>query len=1084
VTVLDEIPGARRRHYGIANAFLQACMRLVVFLSALGLLLTAAIAAAAPLPIRFDRFDQEAGLSQLTVNAIEQDAAGFLWIGTEEGLDQFDGYSFRHARHDRQDKASLSNNYISDIEADPDGGLWVATDGGGVVRRDPASGAFVPIDAQGLKRVRALRVDRSGTLWIGGRDGGVAAFDPRTRQLTSYRHVAGDGSSLPSDSVYALLEDRRGDLWVGTEEGLARFDAAKRRIVRERIAGADAVLVNALLEDSRGRIWIGTYRGVVRIDPATGERVSFRHAAANARSLPSDTIEALREDGDRRIWIGTAAGLALFDAKRGDFDVYRNDAADPHSLPDNHVISLHEDRGGVLWIGTKFGGLVRWNPRSWSFGHRLASPEEGFASRNAMAFAQDRAGRLWVGTFGGGITIVDRANGRASALRLSDDRVMALLTGRDGTVWAGTMQGGLHRIDPELHTVKAFRHDPSDSRSLSAPGVMSLLEDSRGRLWIGTYGGGLSRLERESETFVRHLDGDRVTALAEDPSGRLWVGTDGGGLSVLDPSNGKVFRFRHDAEDPRTLSADTVYALHVDHRGSVWVGTRSGGLDRVIGSASEPQSIRFQNIAERDGLPNGTVYGIRPEARTALWLSTNYGLARLDLATRKVRSFHRRDGLQGEEFNFGSHYASPGGEIFFGGANGYNAFHPAQLRFNRSPPQVALTSVSGLEGGPLSGAAAHRARLLHLDHRHNTLTFEFAALDYAAPGANTFRYKLENLERNWVDAGVRRTITYTNLREGHYVLRVQAANPDGTWNQRGLSIALDVEPPPWRTGWAYSLMALLVLALIVAAWAAHRRTLAREARYSRELETQVRDRTREIATHADALERANRQLEEMTLTDPLTGLGNRRSLSYSMKRILDGCSRGGRQPRVAMIAVDLDCMKPVNDEFGHDAGDRVLKRVAEILRGCVPASDAVVRWGGDEFLVLHACEDLDAAAELAERMRAAVSKNRYAIGRTAAARTSCSLGFALYPFVRTAPGLVTWEDVIRLADAALYRAKSRRNAWVGWNGVAAAPHLVNRIVGDPDTAEQDGFLETRVSEATTGETIELFLRRPADMRGR
>jgi len=1068
---------------------------------ALVLLAVAADAAGAQRPMRFDRFDQEAGLSQLTVNAIAQDAAGFLWVGTEEGLDQFDGYSFRHARHDRQDKSSLSNNYIADIEPDSSGALWIATDGGGVVRRDPASGAFLPIAAQGLERVRALRVDRSGRLWIAGRDGGVASFEPRERRIVRYRHAPKDSSSLPSDSVFALLEDRRGDIWIGTENGLARFDTAKRRIVRERIAGAQDVLVRALLEDSDGRIWIGTHRGLVRIDPATNARVSFAHDAANTHSLPSDTVDALHEDRDRRIWIGTTAGLALFDPLREAFDVYRSDAADPHSLPDDHVISLHEDRGGILWVGTKFGGLVRWNPRSWSFGHRLASTEDGFASRNAMAFTQDRAGRLWVGTFGGGITVADRARGRAITLRhdprqrvsLSDDRVMALLTDRDGVIWAGTMQGGLHRIDADLRAVKVFRHDPQDARSLGAPGVMSLLEDSHGRLWIGTYGGGLSRLDRASGTFERHradptrtdrLASDRVTALAEDPTGLLWVGTDGGGLNLLDPANGNVIRFRHDPDDPNTLSADTVYALHVDDHGTVWVGTRSGGLDRVIGSARASQAIRFANIAERDGLPNGTVYGVRPDAQGGLWLSTNYGVARLDTKRLTLRAFHRRDGLQGEEFNFGAHYVSPSGEIFFGGANGYNAFHPGKLRFNRSPPQLVLTSLSGPEGGAIGGAAAQKLRSLHLDHRHNTVTFEFAALDYAAPNANTFRYKLEKLQDEWVEAGIRRTITYSNLREGHYVLRVQAANSDGTWNESGLSIAVDVDPPPWRTGWAYALAALLVLMLIAGAWAAHRRTLANEARYSRELETQVRDRTRELETHTNALERANRQLEEMTLTDPLTGLGNRRSLGYSMKRILDGCSRGGRHPRIAIIAVDLDCMKPVNDEFGHDAGDRVLQRVAKILRDSVPGSDAVVRWGGDEFLVLHACEDIDAAADLAERMRFAVAKHRYHIGRNATARTSCSLGFALYPFVRAAPGLVTWEDVIRLADAALYRAKSRRNAWVGWSGVTAVPHLVNRIVGDPDTAEQDGYLESRVSAAATGETIELFLRRPADMRGR
>lgn len=1026
-------------------------------------------AAATPLPIRFDRFDQESGLSQLAVNAIAQDAAGFLWLGTEEGLDQFDGYAFHPSRHDRLDKASLSNNFIADVEADAAGNLWVATDGGGVVRRNPASGAFERIGLPGLQRVRALRLDRTGRLWVASRDGGLAAFDPATTHVARYRHSAEDVSSLPSNSLFAVLEDRRGDIWIGTEKGLARFEAKSRRIVREEIPGTRDVLVRALLEDHAGRIWIGTYSGLVRFDPATRQTARYM--------LPSNTIDALLEDSDRRLWVGTTAGLALFDPARDAFDVYRNDAADPHSLPDDRVTALHEDRGGILWIGTKFGGLARWNPRAWSFGHR--------ATGNTMAFTQDRDGRLWVGTFGEGISIVDRASGNTTPLRLADLRVMALFTDREGIIWAGTMQGGLSRIDPKSRQVQVFRHDPADGRSLGAPGVMSLLEDSRGRLWVGTYGGGLSLLDRTAGKFTRYrFASDRVTVLTEDPSGALWVGTDGGGLNLFDPANGKIVGFRHDPNNARTVGADTIYAVHVDKRGTVWIGTRSGGLDRIVGSPREPSAIRFENIAERDGLPNATVYGIRPDASGHLWLSTNYGLARLDPGKLSIRAFHRRDGLQGEEFNFGAHYANAAGEVFFGGTNGYNAFDPAQLRFNQSPPQLALTSVTGLDAGTLAGAAAHNLRALHLPHGHADIVFEVAALDFAAPNANTFWYRLEGQQADWVKAGNRRTITVTNLREGKYTLRVQAANADGAWNRRGLAIAIEVDPPFWRTGWAYALEALLMLLLIFGAWRAHLRRLAREARYSRELETQVRDRTREIETHATALERANRQLEEMSLTDPLTGLGNRRSLHYSMNRILTDGSRGGRHPCIAMMAVDLDCMKPVNDEFGHDAGDRVLKRVAEILRDSVAGADSVIRWGGDEFLVLHACDDIDAAATLAERLRYGVSKHRYHIGRSSVARTSCSLGFALYPFVRAAPGLVTWEDVMRLADAALYRAKSRRNAWVGWSGVTAVPHLVNRIVGDPDTAEQEGLLQTRVSDAATGETIELFLRRPVAMRGR
>ncbi|HEV7715758.1 MAG TPA: diguanylate cyclase, partial [Steroidobacteraceae bacterium] len=651
---------------------------------------------------------------------------------------------------------------------------------------------------------------------------------------------------------------------------------------------------------------------------------------------------------------------------------------------------------------------------------RPASVDQGFASHNVMAFTEDHAGRLWVATFDGGITIIDRATSRVTSLRrdaatpgsLSDDRVMALLTDREGFIWAGTMSGGLDRIDPETRAAKVFSHDAADPQSLGAPGVMSLFEDAAAGLWVGTYGGGLSLLNRATGKFQRYtadaadatkLASDRVTALAGDATGLLWVGTDGGGLHVLDPATGIFSRLRHDVRDSRTLSADTVYALHVDPHGTVWVGTRGGGLDRMFGSPRAPQSVHFTHLSEKNGLPNNTVYGIHSDGAGRLWISTNYGLAQVDPLSGRVRAFHRAHGLQGEEFNFGAHYVSHGGQMFFGGANGYNAFLPAALQSGAVPPPIVLTSATVLNRPAITGSAAQRLGELHLGYRDDIVTFEFAALDYAAPLANTFQYRLEGAESGWVDAGTRRSVTYANLGGGRYSLLVRAANADGVWSKAGASIAMAVDPPPWQSSWAYAAYGLIVAMLIVASWVAHRYKLEREARYSRTLEVQVRERTRELATHASALEQANRKLEEASFTDPLTGLGNRRSLKHMMPQMIASNPRGGR---LALMVVDLDFLKPINDEHGHEAGDRVLISMSKILRDCMLRPDCVVRWGGDEFVMVHACDDLDAAAELAERVRSAVCSHRFRLAGSAHARTSCSIGFALYPFVRSVPGLL------------------------------------------------------------------------------
>lgn len=1055
--------------------------------------------------MRFERLGMEDGLSQLTVHAIVQDATGFLWFGTEDGLDRYDGYGFRHVRRDRSDVTSLTSDFITDLAVDAAGRLWVATGGGGVLWKEPGEDRFRVLEPRGglaamhdLQHVRAIAFDRRGRLLIGSRDAGLAIYDPSSGELTRHRHDRADPDSLGDDVIYDVIEDRRGDLWLATGAGVDRFVTASGRFERQPREGANRVQrvrARAVLEDHLGVIWAGTDAGLLRIDPLTGAVAVFRHVPSDPTSLPSDEVNTVYEDSAHRLWVGTAAGLALLDRERASFDVYRRDPADVTSLPDDHIVSLFEDRGGLLWVGTQFGGVAKWNPRTWSFGHHAASPEEGAAARNITSFAEGADGRLWVGTFGGGIRRVDRTTGRVTVLKqgpggLTDDRVMVLLADRDGAMWAGTMAGGLNRIESDTDRVTVYRHDPADPHSLPAQTIASLLRDSRDRIWVGTFGGGLARFDRETGRFVRYapdpgnpvrLAGGRITALAEDRSGYIWVGTEGAGLHVLDPSTGRFHRLPHDPRDPDSLASDTVYTIFVDAAGTVWVGTRGGGLDRVIGSSSNPRSIRFANLSEKDGLANDTIYGIRQDSSGRLWLSTNYGLARVDPLSGEIRTFHRAHGLQAEEFNFGAHYSNAAGELFFGGPNGYNVFDPHRLQFGNRAPPVVLTSFLKLNR-PAGTGPYEAIRSLHLDHRDDVVTFEFAALDFTEPHANRFRYRLEGFDHDWIDAGTERRATYTRLPGGRYRFRVQAASPDGVWNEDGLSIDVEVEPPPWASWWARTAYALLALLLVGAAWFAHRRTLEREAAYSRRLEEEVRARTQELAERNRELERVNRRLEEASLSDPLTGLGNRRSLEQAMPRLLanagQGAGRHAGERQMALLIIDLDRLKPINDEFGHEAGDQVLAQVSAILRDCLRETDEVVRWGGDEFVVACSPLDFDGAAALAERIRSGIAAHRFVVSGSHHARTSCSIGFACYPFVREAPSLLTWEQVLNLADMALYRAKSTRNAWVGWSGTALAAHepdLLSLFERDSAEAERRGLLVVRTSMHTNDQTIDRLL---------
>ena len=1042
------------------------------------LLGTAAVAPAAPRPIRFERILPEDGLSQGTVLAIHQDRQGFVWLGTEDGLNRFDGRAFLHLRHERgaPAEAGLASSYVRAIAEDSRGDLWIATEGGGVVRFDPGELRFErfrhdPRDGATLATddVREIHVDADDVVWVGTRGRGLQRIDPATGRVARFVHDPADPTSLNGRDVLAIASDGEGRLWVGTEKGLNRFEPARRTFVRyesdpSNPASAPADGVRAITEDAAGDLWLGTLgSGLARRDRHTGRFEYFTHDPARPDSLPHDTVRSLLVDNEARLWVGTVGGLALFDRETASFWRYAHEPADPGSLSRDDVMELYQDRAGLLWVGTQHGGVNTWNPRTWSFGHVAADPARDNSLSDAMvsSFAMDARGALWVGTVGGGLNRFDNGSRQWTHFRadpsdpasLASDYVMALLYDSEHTLWIGTMDAGLARYDPTRGGFRTYRHDPDDVASLSTNAVMSLFEDRDGSVWIGTFGGGACRFDRRTGTFERFaadpddsaaLASSRITAFAQDPAGNLYVGSDGGGLHLFDPVERTFRRYAHDPEDPSSLAGNTVYALHLDSAGTLWVGTRGGGLSRLDGGAEAPNVARFTTYSTADGLSNSDIYGIQSDPAGNLWLSSNAGLTRFDPRTLTFRNYSRGDGLQASEFNYNSHYRSATGELYFGGPNGFNAFYPLQLESNPIPPPVVLTGVS-VNHRPLATAGSVTSLAsLELGHADDNVLFEFAALDYADPTRNRYSYKLDGFDEDWVDLGSERRVSFTNLGAGPYVLRVRAANSDGVWNEEGLRLRLNVGEPPWRTWWAFSLYGVVVLGAAVSFVRFQQRRVEREEAYSHQLEREVGQRTAELEERNAELKRLNIKLLEASLTDSLTGLRNRRFLFDQFATTLgeqQAHHQGGRgrdpQPEAlvtAFLMVDLDHFKDINDSCGHAAGDQVLIEVRGILEDCCRSSDVVIRWGGDEFLVIAPDTSAARVPILAERLRNGIESKVFRLGNGQVARTTCSIGFACLPFVRSQPGAVTWEQVVQLADRAMYAAKLDRDAWVGFLG--------------------------------------------------
>ena len=1070
----------------------------LLFLIGACLVATPRVVRAQSTSIRFRHLSAEDGLSQVVVQSILQDRRGFMWFGTEDGLNRYDGYTFTVFRHDDLDPFSLAHNYVESLVEDANGFIWVGTTNG-LDRWDPRTDRFEHFKHDAANpgslsqdRVTAILLDR-GTLWVGTDDAGLNRFEGAEAAFTRFHHDPGDSGSLSSDKVSALCAGRDGSLWVGTRDaGLNRFDPSTGRALRYG-GGLASDIVSSIYEADDGLVWVGTMGGGLhRLDPETGEIVGYSHDPSDPSGLSSNHIEAVFMGDPGTLWVATSRGLDELRMESGVVYHHRRDPSEPSSLIDDEVVSLYQDRGSVMWVGTG-KGLSRWNTLTNAFGY-VSESSAGLSSDTVTSFGLQSADVLWIGTFGGGLNRMNRNDGTIERFRhdasspssLSDDRAMSILVDRHGTLWVGTFAGGLNRFDG-VDRFERFRHDAEDGASLSSDAVVALHESKGGEIWVGTFEGGLNRLDPATGAFehfranpvdASSLSDDRVQCIFEDDDGVLWVGTDGGGLNRFDDRTRAFTTYRHDPADPDSLSSDTVYSVAEDEQGTLWVGTDQGLNEWNVADRRVARS-RFKKYKTRHGLPNDVVYGIVTDDRRALWMSTNHGLARLDVDSKECEVFGPSHGLQGNEFNFGAYHKSTAGELFFGGLNGFNHFHPERVRSPKPAPPVVMTSFLKLNEAVELDRPISETDEVEIDYRDYVITFEFAALDYTAPEQNRYAYKLEGFNEDWIDLGTVRRATYTNLDAGDYVLRVKGSNNDGVWNEQGAELRLSVLPAPWETWWAYTLYALVFGACVGLIAGAQARKLRREAEHARLLEDQVQERTQELAERNQELVVVNSMLEQAAVTDSLTGLLNRRYLTthittelavvtrqYVRRRLSNESSGEGTSHDLVFMMTDLDGLKRINDEYGHLAGDKAIIQMCEILKATCRTSDTLIRWGGDEFMIVGRGLDREGVEILAHRIRDAVVEHEFDVGDEVKLGLSCSIGFASFPFSRAHPDLMTGEQVLSLADQALYIAKrSGRNSWVGiFEQDGPAPEDVTRLLaGELEALAEEGVIELATS---------------------
>ena len=836
--------------------------------------------------IGFERLSLEQGLSQSTVYALVQDASGFLWFGTQDGLNKYDGYEFTVYRPDPEDPNSLSGHYVRALAVDSEGALWIGTFGDGLDRLDRSSGQVTHYENRLSSRyslssdvVLALYEDRAGTMWI-GTAAGLNRYDRVRDRFVRYRHVDGDARSLSHDVVRVIYEDREGVLWLGTEGGgLDRFDRDSQRFTHYRHFASDpgslgSNVVLAVHQDREGVLWVGTDGGGLNyLDPSTGDFERYQHDPANPHSLSHNTVSAIFEDSRGVLWVGTqGGGLDRFDRENRQFIHYQHVPGDARSMSDDWILSIYEDRGGILWIGTVGGGLNMLDRAAHRFRHYQTIPNDpnGLSDDFVWAIYRDREGILWIGTYGGGLDRYDPVDDRWTHFRhdpniphsLGQDVIRCIRQDAGRFLWIGTDGEGLDRFDPKTGRFSHYRYDPGDPLSLSSDTVLSLHVDPSGALWIGT-GSGLNRYMPGLEGFFRYQAGGRdpnslsngvVRSVTDAAEGGLWVGTDRG-LNLLEPDTRRVTRYRAREFEPDPLTDSSILSVYQDGAGVLWLGTFGQGFVRF-----DPKDGDARIYRETDGLPSNVVYGILEDEQGFLWLSTNYGLSRFDPQTETFQNYDSTHGLQSNEFNAGAYWRGMDGEMYFGGVNGFNAFYPDAVTKSPYQPPVVLTHLA--HGGAVAeaGKPIEAIRELTLRWPNNNFDFGYAALSYSQPDRNQYAYMLEGLEDDWIYVGTQRTGRYTNLPGRTFTLRIKASNSDGVWNPEGLSLKITVIPPFWETWLFRSMVGLLLVAIVAAGYRLRVRGI--EVR-SRRLEAQVEDRTREIEQRRQALEALYRADEEL-----------------------------------------------------------------------------------------------------------------------------------------------------------------------------------------------------------------------------
>lgn len=821
---------------------------------------------------KFDRYTTIDGLSSNTITCITKDNEGFIWIGTIDGLNRFDGNSFKIYHPQSDNPTSISDSWINDICSDNDY-LWVGT------------------------------------------PNGLNKFDKATEQFKKYRFDPDNNYTISNDFVTVLYHGKKNEIWVGTEDGLNLFDKTTEKIKRYKRDSKDTLatlshnFIKALYEDKEGYLWIGTHGGGLnRYDKKNNEFKHYRYEQANPFSLSNDFIEGIVEDSTGNLWIATRGGVNKFEKKNEVFYYYKNNPFSNNSIPGNNVKAISKGIDQLLWFGINPEGISIYDPFKNTFTNLLNNLDDVSSVENISKIFYDDKGSTWISS-SSGISIYNKNKWKFNHYKntpndsnsLINNEVISICDDADGNAWIATKAGlqildkisgeFIYKINNNIHAkslvnIQHIFRDKKNYMWISTTGgplkrydsktgstdnyydidgegfnSRCIFEDKEENLWIGSWsGGGVTVFDKNRNFKKKYLNAKKDFAdfslasihdISEDSKGNIWIASFEG-LIMLDPRTDEIIFYKNIPRNPNTLSDNRVTGIVEDKKGYLWITTYGEGLNKF-----DPVTKNFKNYIE-DWLGADIIVGILADDKGNLWLSNYKGISKFNTENESFINYDIGDGVQGAEFTVGSFYKSEDGEMYFGGTNGFNSFYPDSIRQNSNIPNVAITGFRIFNKEAKLKNSITETKEIVISYKENFFSFYFAALDYTNPKKNQYAYKLEEIDKDWNYSGNVSTANYTDISPGEYLFRVKASNNDGVWNEEGTYIKLTIIPPWYKTLWFNGFIAVCLIGGIVFILNKRTKTINKEKKRQEEftkelLKSQESDRKRVAGELHDSL---------------------------------------------------------------------------------------------------------------------------------------------------------------------------------------------------------------------------------------